>query len=720
MINPRTLGLNELEAQYGLPSGLLSAVAQTESSWNPKAVSPAGAQGLFQFMPKTAQAYGVNPFDPQSSAVGAARMYGDLLKQYDGDLNMALAGYNWGSGNIQRKGIENMPKETKDYIEKVTGLMGGVGQDTLMGGADEDAIDAEIAALEAELGTTEPQIDEADVDAEIAALEAELQQPTPPNVSRGRTVLEQGLQGATFGASDEIMNRIGAGIASVVTGEKYSDLLNEANQQTAQRMAQQMEQRPALAIGSQLGGGLLTGAAGASTKAGSALTRLAGRGLLPNAKGVIGAGANLATKAGITGAVGATQGALYGAGTAEEGKRLEGASEGAAIGGLVGGAFPVAGAAISKGAQAVVPKIEASVKPLVKQAEKFGIPLRIDQVAPTKTRNTLQKISQAIPASGVDAFEAKQVAAWNKALAKTIGIEADNLAPEVIEQFLEQSTNKFTQALGNRSVKVGKIGLQRIDKIADEASNTISDDLAEVVRKNAEFLKQNLSTGTLDAKKASSVRSQLIKRAQNAQGGAKQYLSEFVDIIDTAAARNMPKSQASALKQARKEWRNYKTIQPLLEGSVDGVVNPTQLMNRVKSSKYIRASAAKTGDDELVDLARIGKLLAKKGGSDTFEKSVLPLGSLGIGTAAYSNPVTGIAAAIGVPVSNRLFQAYNTAQPLVRAAARDTSESSLMKLGSRLGIASPKGKLTATVGTVTEPKEPTKIYINPNKNPYKE
>lgn len=114
---------NDLEAQHGLPSGLLDAVMKQESGGNTRAVSPKGARGAFQFMPATAKQYGVNVDDLASSAIGAAKMYADLLKQNGGDLNKALAGYNWGQGNVERKGMANLPGETKNYIQKVTANM---------------------------------------------------------------------------------------------------------------------------------------------------------------------------------------------------------------------------------------------------------------------------------------------------------------------------------------------------------------------------------------------------------------------------------------------------------------------------------------------------------------------------------------------------------------------------------------------------------------------
>ena len=78
-------------------------------------------------MPATAREYGVNVNDPASSIDGTARMLTDLSKKYNGDQYKMLAGYNWGSGNVDRKGIENAPKETRDYNSKVNRLMNPIG-----------------------------------------------------------------------------------------------------------------------------------------------------------------------------------------------------------------------------------------------------------------------------------------------------------------------------------------------------------------------------------------------------------------------------------------------------------------------------------------------------------------------------------------------------------------------------------------------------------------
>ncbi|EON15183.1 lytic transglycosylase domain-containing protein, partial [Pandoraea sp. SD6-2] len=119
---------SRLETQYGLPKGLLDSVWAQESGRGTNMLSSAGAKGHFQFMDGTAKQYGLDdPYDLTKSATTAAQMYRDLLKQNGGDLSKALAGYNWGQGNLQRKGMENAPQETRNYVEQVQARMGGTG-----------------------------------------------------------------------------------------------------------------------------------------------------------------------------------------------------------------------------------------------------------------------------------------------------------------------------------------------------------------------------------------------------------------------------------------------------------------------------------------------------------------------------------------------------------------------------------------------------------------
>jgi peptidoglycan DL-endopeptidase CwlO len=106
--------------KYGLDPTLLAAVAQTESGFNPRAQSQAGAKGLMQLMDATARGLGVtDSFDPAQSLDGGARFLSGLLKQFNGDVRLALAAYNAGPVAVKKYGGIPPYQETQRYVPKV-------------------------------------------------------------------------------------------------------------------------------------------------------------------------------------------------------------------------------------------------------------------------------------------------------------------------------------------------------------------------------------------------------------------------------------------------------------------------------------------------------------------------------------------------------------------------------------------------------------------------
>jgi len=106
--------------RHGLDPELVIAVVSVESGFRPEAVSPKGAQGLMQLMPKTAESLGVaDAFDPEQNLDGGVRHLGELLALYDGDVERALAAYNAGEGAVHRHHGVPPYRETRAYVRKV-------------------------------------------------------------------------------------------------------------------------------------------------------------------------------------------------------------------------------------------------------------------------------------------------------------------------------------------------------------------------------------------------------------------------------------------------------------------------------------------------------------------------------------------------------------------------------------------------------------------------
>lgn len=108
--------------RYGVEVGLIKAVIKAESDFNPNAVSHAGARGLMQLMPATARSLGVSDsFDPEQNVMAGTRFLRDLLDRYSGNVDSALAAYNWGPGNVDKR-LDRMPRETREYLTRVKQL----------------------------------------------------------------------------------------------------------------------------------------------------------------------------------------------------------------------------------------------------------------------------------------------------------------------------------------------------------------------------------------------------------------------------------------------------------------------------------------------------------------------------------------------------------------------------------------------------------------------
>jgi hypothetical protein len=113
--------------RWNVSAALLAAQLMAESNFNPFAVSPAGAQGIAQFMPGTAASYGLDdPFDAEAAIDAQAHLMSDLIRQF-GDPELALAAYNAGPGAVEACGCASPYAETQAYVSRILALLGGAG-----------------------------------------------------------------------------------------------------------------------------------------------------------------------------------------------------------------------------------------------------------------------------------------------------------------------------------------------------------------------------------------------------------------------------------------------------------------------------------------------------------------------------------------------------------------------------------------------------------------
>lgn len=109
----------------GVSPRVLEAIAWQESRFNPNAISPKGAVGVMQLMPDTARALGVDPFDVGANIEGGAAYFAGLLRQFNGDLTLALAAYNAGPGAVRRYAGVPPFRETRAYVDAILSRLAG-------------------------------------------------------------------------------------------------------------------------------------------------------------------------------------------------------------------------------------------------------------------------------------------------------------------------------------------------------------------------------------------------------------------------------------------------------------------------------------------------------------------------------------------------------------------------------------------------------------------
>lgn len=202
--------------EFGVDPDILHGIAYAESRYNPKAVSPKGAQGMMQFMPDTAKRFGIDPSDPEQAIFGAAQYLKENLDKFGGDYGKAVAAYNWGENRKeyeQGDWVKKLPKETDSYVENVLSY------------AANRAKPAEAAPVEAAAPKTESERLRASI-GKIPGTESDVLPTQRKEMGLGERVADIGkglleIPGAVVGTV--VREPIAAGVA-LATGRKPEEV----------------------------------------------------------------------------------------------------------------------------------------------------------------------------------------------------------------------------------------------------------------------------------------------------------------------------------------------------------------------------------------------------------------------------------------------------------------------------------------------------------------
>lgn len=403
--------------------------------------------------------------------------------------------------------------------------------------------------------------------------------------------------------------------------------------------------------------------------------------------------AALALRAGKGAAVAAPTAGLYEMGVSETGDPIGDFSRGARLGAAFGAGAPVVGAASSAMGRAVMPKIDEGLRATAKLAQKYNIPLSIDQITSGRSIQTMQRVSQDFPFSGQAGFKDKQMSAFNKALLKTVGGEGDKITRKTMDDAFFRVGKKFDKFGKGKTFDVD-ILKQGLSEIVEDAPSYATTDAQKALGVNVKNILDNVADGQIAGEKLNQLRVKINRAARRAKDADTVDLLKDVEnvIIETLA-----QGDEALIREAKNQYKNLIVLEPLAAKATGGNIPVTQLTNRVNrvyGRQFVRGRAGDIG--ELADIGR--ELLPEVGGSPTAQ-NLATMGALGSGVISPAT-IPGIVSAVAV---NRAIQSgANRNQAIINAMTKDArnqilalpppaAQKTLDDIAVRLGIGTTLG-----------------------------
>jgi hypothetical protein len=368
------------------------------------------------------------------------------------------------------------------------------------------------------------------------------------------------------------------------------------------------------------------------------------------------AGKSLASRAVTGGATGVGLNALD-AGLRDGSPGQVGAS--AAVGGLIGGGVPLAGRAAGMAVNKLLsPATDTATSYLLKKAEQYGVPIRPAQISTSPFIQKTDQMLAQVPGSGMSRAVGEQRAGFSRAVANTFGEDATALTPDIMDAAKKRIGAEFDAVEKGTTVRFDRPLVQKLGDIVKDASDVLESDQVAPIAKRVTAIADLSNGGDIEGRAFNNLMKKgapLSRLQKSSDPNVAYYAGQIRSAMQDALERSAPSDLAQRYNKARLQYRNMKTVEPLIDASGD--VSPLRLAAKVKQANPNFAYGA--GGD-LADLARIGQRFMRQppdSGTpagqkvlNVFYHGAPALAGAALGTNAYQNggdPLADIGLGVG-------------------------------------------------------------------------
>lgn len=596
---------------------LLDSLRRVESSNNPKATNTeSGAMGAYQFMPKTVEMLGkqgikFDPYNEPEARVAAKKYLEQLVEQNNGDVKKALAQY----GGFKQK----------DPSAYVSNVLGGQKESTgfdlsgFKSALDSNKAPQQMASQFENKTTAAPKKPVNKAEAEMDRMFGNLPGYQPTKAFLATT-------GETIASTPAVLGQLAGKALSTVAPESGEALYQMSTKQIKENRKVTEGLRESNPVATTAGD--ITGA------------------LISPVNKLIPFGGPAQT---LTGAVfkGAGQGAIANVLTTpvtDENKaylteKLKQAFTGGAVGGVAGGLIKGA----TSIAQPVANQLSQVGKDAVETLRKAGVPVDVAQATGSKflQRTKAALYDNPFTAGKEEEFAALQRAAYNKAIAKTMGEEADAITPPVIQAAKNRLGDIYDDVASRNQIHFDKTIENNLRNIESEAQDILTPEQFNIVKKQIDNITNKAETqgGGLHGEQYQSIKKVLDKLSGSRDTDVGMYARELKDVLLDGLTRTAKATGNDAdvalLAKANREYGNMKKIEDVVLKNPEGNVSPSLLLNSL-SAKGKRYSFYQD-DPELAQLASAGKsvLEQKLPNSGTFARFLAQNPMTALANAGY-------------------------------------------------------------------------------------